>query len=285
MVWKQDLAKLKKDLQESGDITPKVVMPKPAPKPEKAADIQDEDALFLMAMGKRQSGPAKSLVSAIQEDGPSDGVNVEPKVKGAGLSEVRKEGVRAVEDFQEAMQSLKGLKATSGSGILEKAQETREKLPKVEAPKIQTGPCPEVAKPEREGDISPVQNAMIDSPGVVESKVEAVSPIVLAVKEPAPLKRPHQINLAAGMAIDVDGALDLRGHSRHDALERLRERVQDGVFLGWRTLHVTLGADEDLRNCLLDYLVCDEAMVLCRYAQAPIPMGGANAWILYYPSH
>jgi len=67
-------------------------------------------------------------------------------------------------------------------------------------------------------------------------------------------------------------------------MERFRERVQDGVFLGWRTLHVTLGASEELRSCFLEFLGKGEAPSITRYAQAPIPMGGNQAWILYYLS-
>lgn len=100
--------------------------------------------------------------------------------------------------------------------------------------------------------------------------------------EPAP-GGPMRIQLAAGMAIEVDGSLDLRGHSRVDALERLAERIQDGVFLGWRTFHVTLGPSEDLREAFLAFLASPSARgTLARYAQAPVPMGGTQAWILYF---
>ncbi|HWQ10454.1 MAG TPA: Smr/MutS family protein, partial [Holophaga sp.] len=89
------------------------------------------------------------------------------------------------------------------------------------------------------------------------------------------------IQLAAGMAIDVDATLDLRGHSGTDALERLKERLLDGHLLGWRTLHVHLGPSEALRTIFLEFLASPEAALVARYAQAPIPMGGAQAWILY----
>jgi len=66
-----------------------------------------------------------------------------------------------------------------------------------------------------------------------------------AVPQPAPRSRlnrgglrpgarpigPVQINLAAGMAIEVDGVLDLRGHARSDGEERLKERILDGYAL------------------------------------------------------
>jgi hypothetical protein len=84
------------------------------------------------------------------------------------------------------------------------------------------------------------------------------------------------------MAIEVDGHLDLKGHERVDAQERLKERLLDGYALGWRTLHVHLGPSQDLRDMLLDLLASPEGRCLSRYAQAPIPMGGAQAWILYF---
>ncbi len=110
-----------------------------------------------------------------------------------------------------------------------------------------------------------------------------------APKPPAPPEPPEpavteaqpvQINLAAGMAIDVDGTLDLKGHGRNDAEERLKERILDGHALGWRTLHVVLGPAEDLRSMFLD-LVARSGRI-ARYAQAPIPMGGSQAWIVYF---
>jgi hypothetical protein len=91
-----------------------------------------------------------------------------------------------------------------------------------------------------------------------------------------------QINLAAGMAIEVDGSLDLKGHSRNDGEERLKERVLDGYALGWRTLHVTLGPAPELREMLMDLLKASPGFPIARFAQAPIPMGGAQAWILYF---
>jgi hypothetical protein len=83
------------------------------------------------------------------------------------------------------------------------------------------------------------------------------------------------------MAIEVDGALDLRGHSPVDAIERLKERILDGHLLGWRTIHIQLGQSEELRRAFQEFLTGPEAELIARYAQAPIPMGGAQAWILY----
>jgi len=105
---------------------------------------------------------------------------------------------------------------------------------------------------------------------------------VIPMREVSARTGPELIHLAAGMALEVDGALDLRGHTAVDGLERFRERLQDGVFLGWRTFHVTLGASDELRESFLAFLGDPEASVIARYAQAPIPMGGNQAWILYY---
>jgi hypothetical protein len=89
------------------------------------------------------------------------------------------------------------------------------------------------------------------------------------------------MHLAAGMAIEVDGALDLRKHSLNDAKERLKERIRDGLALHWRTLLVTLGPNEALKQGFLAFLTTPHAQFINRYAQAPIPMGGAQAWVLY----
>jgi DNA-nicking Smr family endonuclease len=83
------------------------------------------------------------------------------------------------------------------------------------------------------------------------------------------------------MAIDVDASLDLRGHSASDAKERLRERIADGLAMGWRTLHVNLGPSEALKQAFLAFLASSAAASVQRYAQAPVPMGGPQAWILY----
>jgi hypothetical protein len=161
------------------------------------------------------------------------------------------------ENFLEAMGSLKGLKRAKP-----RASET------------------EASKPDHSEPVN-----------LTEQEPESVAPIVTAVPiEPPPpvrKRRPAQFQLAAGMAIEVDGVLDLSGHSPDDALERLRERVLDGQILGWRTFHLILGSSEELTGVLRDYLGQTEGCPIVRYAQAPIPMGGAQAWILYYagPAH
>ena len=93
---------------------------------------------------------------------------------------------------------------------------------------------------------------------------------------------PLRFQLAAGMAIEVDGSLDLRGHSLSDAIERLKDRLGDGLVLGWRTLQVNLGPDPALHEGLLALLASGEAPMVARYAQAPVPMGGTQAWLLYF---
>ena len=89
------------------------------------------------------------------------------------------------------------------------------------------------------------------------------------------------IQLAAGMAIEVDGVLDLRNHTLSDARERLKERVEDAGYLGWRSIHVILGPSEALKQGFLAFLTTPAAKPVVRYAQAPIPMGGLQAWIVY----
>lgn len=156
-------------------------------------------------------------------------------------------------DFSEAMSSMKGLKRVGEPAL----------------------PL-EAATPPKEGPTRPLPPEPVTEPVAAET-----------VLDPGPVPEPTRvgpprIQLAAGMAIEVDGTLDLRGHTRVDALERLAERIQDGVVLGWRTLHIHLGPSEELAKAFQDYLATPKAQVIARYAQAPIPMGGPQAWILYY---
>jgi hypothetical protein len=84
------------------------------------------------------------------------------------------------------------------------------------------------------------------------------------------------------MALEVDGALDLRGHTLVDALDRLQDRLGDGQVLGWRSLLVTLGQDPLLHEGLLNLMISGQVPMVARYAQAPVPMGGSQAWLLYF---
>ena len=107
-------------------------------------------------------------------------------------------------------------------------------------------------------------------------------PLIASSEPSSPSKLPIRIQLAAGMAVEVDAFLDLRGHSAADALGRIHDRLEDGALLGWRTLHLVLGEDPALHEALLAFLGSAAAARIGRYAQAPIPMGGAQAWVLYY---
>ena len=235
MVWKQDLAKLKQQFKDVGEPKAKPPAFKPVPKPAAPASIEEEDSLFLNAMGQRPApfAPRKEMLT------PSEAAPVPPPP----------------EDFQAAMGSLKGMKPL-GSKIPVAPPSTPVAPPPAEAPTPEAAPESEVT----------------------------VAPPPPPAPEVAPRSGPERIQLAAGMAIEVDGNLDLRGHTPVDALERFRERLQDGVFLGWRTFHVLLGPSEELREAFLAFLGDPEAQVIARYAQAPIPMGGSHAWILYYAS-
>lgn len=243
MVWKQDLAKLKQALKSEGGPPAPPPPPKPAPRPD-AKPIQDEDALFLAAMGQAPAAPrpAAAPLSAGQEPRPQNAP--EPPA----------------EDFGAAMAGLKGMKALEANPVL--ATPPAPVVPSVPAPP------PPAALP------TPIQAAADP-----HDETRDIPPPAAPAKEPP---GPRLIHLAAGMAVEVDGALDLRGHSLTDARERLKERVQDAQAMGWRTMHVTLGPSEALRQGFLVFLVSPAAAPLVRYAQAPIPMGGAQAWILYF---
>jgi len=247
MVWKQDLAKLKQQFKDTGEPKPKAQTPKPAPKPQFTGSIEEEDALFLNAMGR----PQAPMPAPKRDESPLPGLGAETTPPAAV------QPAPPMETFEAAMGGLKGLKPI-GTKIPAKVEKPRT------SPKTISTP--------------PTERAEVIPPTEV---LEALAPRPEEGPSPA---GPTLIHLAAGMAIEVDGSLDLRGHTTIDAMERFRERVQDGVFLGWRTLHVTLGASEELRSCFLEFLGKGEARSITRYAQAPIPMGGNQAWILYYLS-
>jgi len=255
MAWKKDLAQLKQDLKtEDGEI-PRPSVPKPVTKPAVPRELEDEDALFLAAMGNRPktTGPSDG---PIVSEGPVPAVPVAPSA--------------GVDDFREAMASLKGVKAVEPSVPAQSSHRKREgsgPRPRAEVPPVAKSPQ---ASPEPAPDRPSA--APIPTPDAVISP-EVTRPV------------PQLIQLAAGMAIEVDGTLDLRGHSSVDAMERLKERILDGHTLGWRTLHITLGPSEELRQSFTEFLAGQEAHPIARYAQAPVPMGGAQAWILYYGGH
>lgn len=128
-------------------------------------------------------------------------------------------------------------------------------------------------------DTPPAPVVPLSGPAVAPAEQPMEAPAVL---EPDPSRGPVRIQLAAGMAVEVDAVLDLRNHSVPDALGRLRDRLEDGAHMGWRTLHVVLGEDEALHAALLALFAGGGALKISRYAQAPVPMGGAQAWVLYY---
>lgn len=157
--------------------------------------------------------------------------------------------------FEAELADLKGLKPLAKNPLL-----------------LQPAPPPSQAPPEAAGVPPPLAAAPVPAPAQEPPRE----------RMPAPDRVPVRIQLAAGMAVEVDASLDLRNHSVADALGRLRDRVEDGFFMGWRTLHVTLGEDGALQDALLAFLAEGRAPRISRYAQAPIPMGGAQAWVLYY---
>lgn len=233
MVWKQDLAKLKAAIRDTG--APPPPLPKPKAKPVEVKELHEEDAFFLAAMGApAPRAPTPAAPRTISE-APASTV---PETS-----------------FEAEIGGLKGLKPLGGNPVLS---------PKV-APVVESLPPSVVAV------AAPTPEPPPPAPPILE-------PVLVE----GPHSGPRRIHLAAGMAVEVDGNLDLRHHSASDALGRLRDRVEDGALLGWRTLHVTLGEDDALRNAFLAFLEEGGAPKVNRYAQAPIPMGGAQAWILYY---
>jgi hypothetical protein len=207
----------------------------------------EEDAMFLAAMGKRPP---------VSADFPMPARNVVKPEVAPPVADM---------DFQTALGDLQGLKALSRNPVFS-ASTPPPKLPlQAESPQVASTPEPEVL-----AVLAPVP----DPP----------SPPPIPVPTPStqmPLG-PRLIHLAAGMAVDVDGVLDLGGHTVNDAKERLKERLQDAGVLGWRTLHVILGPSESLREAFLAFLLTPQALRLAQYAQAPIPMGGGQAFIIYF---
>ena len=238
MAWKQDLAKLKQQLSpEPPAPAPK---PKPVPKTSGPGRMEDEDAVFLSAMGLKPS-PA-------QKAGPSP----RPVTADPGLVQ---EPVMP-ETFHEAVKEWKGLKPMP-RGI--------QDLANTPAPLSAAIPAPLPVHQDLRQSIPPVGNDLAP-----ESKPQS--------QPPAPLR----FQLAAGMALEVDASLDLRGHSLSDAMDRLKDRLGDGIVLGWRSLQVVLGPDPNLHEGLIGMLTTGQAPMVARYAQAPVPMGGTQAWLLYF---
>jgi len=233
MVWSKDLAKLKQDLKaQDGSVSaPPAHCVKPAPAPQSPKSLEEEDALFLSAVGRA--------------------IAIIPK---------NREALGEKSEFEKAMSQLKGVKPT------------RSDIP-TSAPQayIQSA-----VEEEDAGDIG-AMIALVEVAGEDTPEDDESHDSVEQTKKGA-----EKIQLAAGMVIEVDGVLDLRNHNSEDAVERLKERVYDGAFLGWRTLHVILGNSEPLRQVFFDYIDSPQSSPLTKYAQAPLPMGGAQAWVLYF---
>ncbi|WP_257312019.1 Smr/MutS family protein [Geothrix fuzhouensis] len=250
MAWKQDLAKLKQQLKPEEPVSPTPKPPpKPAPKPQGPGSLIDEDAVFLSAMGLKPgpsprpapAGPVPAPISAAQAPAQPPAPPTPP------------------ETFEEALKDLKGLKPLSRG-------------PMAKAAPAQAPPSP-VAPPVTAAPSLPTE------PPVAEAAPVHLAPADQDVPPPSPL--PVRFQLAAGMAIEVDGVLDLRGHTLQDAMDRLQDRLGDGLVLGWRTLQVILGPAPQLHEGLLALLASGELPTVARYAQAPVPMGGSQAWLLY----
>lgn len=101
MAWKQDLAKLKQQLGPEAPMAPPKALPKAALRPQGPAALDDEDAVFLSAMGLKPaaSRPAGTPVEA-STPVPA---TVQPQA--------------APEAFQEALKDLKGLKPLEKSRL------------------------------------------------------------------------------------------------------------------------------------------------------------------------
>lgn len=250
MAWKQDLEKLKQQLAPEEEVRPvakPLPKPAPAPKPQGPVSLDDEDSVFLSAMGLKASAPRP--------------VKAAPA---PGLAPEAAQPPPAPETFEEALKDLKGLKPMA-RGI---GQTTPAPTP----PPLPLPP-PNLAQAEA----PPPSLAPPPPPPVLP--VMAIVPAPASAPAPA---TPMRFQLAAGMALEVDGMLDLRGHTVSDAMERLKDRLGDGMVLGWRSLQVILGPDPRLHEGLLDLLASGQAPMVARYAQAPVPMGGNQAWLLYF---
>lgn len=270
MAWKQDLAKLKQQLGPEDPVPAAKPLPKPVAKPMGATNLVDEDAVFLSAMGLKTAPPKppKPSDAALPEaEGTPPGVAPPPSV-GSGSTQAPPP-VPPVptpptpETFEAALKELKGLKPLA-RGLQHHPAPSARKAPAA-IPQPAPAAAPEV----------PPQTALPQPPAPApEAPEDPAAPEVLLV--------PTRFQLAAGMALEVDGVLDLRGHSLPDAVERLKDRLGDGQVLGWRSLQVILGSDPKLHEGLLDLLASGQTPMVSRFAQAPVPMGGSQAWLLYF---
>jgi len=269
MVWKQDLAQLKQQLkpdQEPPGPPPKPVSPLLPPQ-----SLEESDLLFLQAMGGVAVPPTPTASSIVKEtEIESSSSTSSSSVSNSGSKALSTE--ESSSDFSQALGDLKGLRPLPKNPVFSAAGPSRA--------------------PSREGTIPhsqevrttlPSPTPKTEDPPSHHSEPDPIAEDMAIAAQPAPHVRsgPVLMHLAAGMAIEVDGTLDLRRHSLNDAKDRLKERIRDGLALHWRTLLVTLGPSEALKQGFLAFLTTPQAQLISRYAQAPIPMGGAQAWVLY----
>ncbi|WP_243316943.1 Smr/MutS family protein [Geothrix paludis] len=249
MAWKQDLAKLKQQLGAEGVPAPAPKPPpKPAPKPLTPTSLDDEDEVFLSAMGLKAKAPRPAKAAPEPQAAPSAAPAAPPPPP--------------PETFEEALKDLKGLKPIPRGPM---AQASPASIPAIKPAQVPPPPPAEKAP----------QALIPEAPKAVEAATPAGMP---EVPPPSPIR----FQLAAGMAIDVDGVLDLRGHTLQDAMDRLKDRLEDGLVLGWRSLQVILGPEPALHEGLLALLASGKTPMVARFAQAPVPMGGSQAWLLYF---
>lgn len=275
MVWKQDLAQLKAQLKPDLEVNgPPAAPPKPTPPPPSSQSLEDADLLFLRAMGGVAVPPAPVVNHPLQE--VSSGV---PPATGSQIESNSAVPVlktdASSDDFAQALGDLKGLRPLPKNPVFSAPNPSA-----TPSPSVASAPTPTV-QPEVAA-LAPKLQEITESPVVTSSPTgDDLTHAVIPPEAPRPRTGPALIHLAAGMAIEVDGTLDLRRHSLNDAKERLKERIRDGAALGWRTLLVVLGPNEALKQGFLAFLTTSDAQPISRYAQAPIPMGGAQAWVLY----
>jgi hypothetical protein len=255
MVWSKELAKLKQGLKAKDALDGGHAAPAPAKQaapPMAPRSLEEEDALFLTAVGR--SVPSPAAQGRMEAPGPED-------------------------EFAKAMSQLRGIKPSGHSLPIRKdgqaapaAHLAAQQGPAIETEQIRIQTNSVLGAPHR------TPRPSDESIGTAEGHREDR-------RNGGNLAKPEEFQLAAGMVIEVDGQLDLRNHNEADARERLAEKVLDGQFLGWRSLHVILGTSDTLRQVLRDYLDSPQSGPLAKDAQAPVPMGGNKAWILYYHSH
>ena len=282
MVWKQDLAQFKQQLKPDQEPTgPPSPPPKPVPPPFPSQSLEDADLLFLRAMGGVAVPPAPITSNPMKETGKDASptavfpitLNNVPRALGVEESSG---------DFSQALGDLKGLRPLSKNPMFSAPSPSVALSAMVAIPqstKVQAELPAPIPTPITTEEL-PAHLSSPDPDTDTTDTDTADTPIALQ-KVPHIQSGPVLMHLAAGMAIEVDGALDLRRHSLNDAKERLKERIRDGVALRWRTLLVTLGPHEALKQGFLAFLTTPQAQSISRYAQAPIPMGGAQAWVLY----